>query len=174
MAPFPLPHSDITFPSPFSKSRIRAWGPTISTYSVGLGERPCLPLKWCPKCVTGWLTLNKACFPSKLGLLKLKWGNARDTELFSFLPILGHLPQLYASLSGYSQPFFKEFLPPKFSITEDSWHELWEQGPGIEPPWVLDEPESLGSGACGVREGGRSKKIQILRNSRSIVSSFLR
>ena len=105
MAPFPLPHSDITFPSPFSKSRIRAWGPTICTYSVGLGERPCLPLKWCPKCVTGWLTLNKARFPSKLGLLKLKWGNARDTELFSFLPILGHLPQLYASLSGYSQPF---------------------------------------------------------------------
>ena len=168
MAPIPLPHSDVTFPSPFSKSRIRGWGPTTSTYSIGLGERHCLPLTWCTERVwqAGWPWTSHA---SLLSLISsyVKWGNARDSELFSFLPILGHLP----SVICFPVRLFTASLQ-RVSATQvlHHWGLLTSAlGTGA---WVLDEPESLGSGACGVGEGDKSKKIQMLGNYRSIVCFF--
>ena len=65
-------------------------------YLFNRAWRKTLPaLAWCTECVwqAGWPWTSHA---SLLSLISsyVKWGNARDSELFSFLPILGHLPSV--------------------------------------------------------------------------------
>lgn len=129
VALIPISHPDITLSSPSSKSRMRAWGLTTSPYLIGLGEKYCLPLRWCVGCVwqAGWHWTSHS---SPLGLVSsyVKWGNVSDSKLFSCLPVLGHVP----SVTCLPGRLFTAFLQ-KVSATQvlHHWRLLtWALGAG--------------------------------------------